>query len=86
MAWQKRSTDSAGDCGVGETKDKEKDDMSSSSRLPGIIIAVVLCGVIFVVLKLVFPNRSSNWYLNRIKIIASIILLVTGLILMFVRS
>ena len=60
--------------------------MSSSSRLHGIIIAVVLCGVIFVVLKLVFPNRSSNWYLNRIKIIASIILLVTGLILMFVRS
>ncbi|MBP5269010.1 MAG: hypothetical protein J6Z29_10690 [Ruminococcus sp.] len=55
------------------------------NRMPAIIIALVLCGVIFIVLKLIFPNKSSTWYMNRIKIIASIILLVTGLILAFTR-
>jgi hypothetical protein len=56
-----------------------------ASRLPTIMIALVLCGVIFIVLKLFFPNRSSTWYMNRIKIIASIILLAAGLILALTR-
>ena len=60
--------------------------MSSGSRLPSIIIALVLIGVIFVVLKLLFPNRSSTWYMNRIKIIASIILLAAGIVLFVMRA
>ncbi|MBQ8965104.1 hypothetical protein [Ruminococcus sp.] len=60
--------------------------MGSGSRLPSIIIALVLIGVIFVVLKLLFPNRSSTWYMNRIKIIASIILLAAGIVLFVMRA
>lgn len=56
-----------------------------SYSVPAIIIAIVLCGVIFVVLKVLFPNRSSTWYMNRIKIIASIILLGAGIILALTR-
>ena len=57
-----------------------------SYKLPSIVIAIALCGVIFIVLKLLFPNRSSTWYMNRIKIIASIILLAAGLILLLTRT
>ena len=56
------------------------------SRTPAIIITVVLIGVIFLALKILFPGRSSTWYMNRIKIVASIILLAAGLVLLFVRS
>jgi len=65
----------------GETK------MSMRSRNPVTIIgALVLCGVIFAVLKLLFPGRSSRWYMNRIKLIAGIVLFITALILFFTRQ
>ena len=64
----------------GETK------MSTRSRNPVTIIgALVLCGVIFVVLKILFPGRSSTWYMNRIKLIAGIVLFFAALILLFTR-
>ncbi|HCJ41857.1 hypothetical protein [uncultured Ruminococcus sp.] len=60
--------------------------MSMRSRNPVTIIgALVLCGVIFVVLKLLFPGRSSTWYMNRIKLIAGIVLFFAALILLFTR-
>ena len=64
----------------GETK------MSMRSRNPVTIIgALVLCGVIFVALKLLFPGRSSTWYMNRIKLIAGIVLFFAALILLLTR-
>ena len=64
----------------GETK------MNMRSRNPVTIIgALVLCGVIFVALKLLFPGRSSTWYMNRIKLIAGIVLFFAALVLLFTR-
>ena len=65
----------------GETK------ISMRSRNPVTIIgALVLCGVIFVALKLLFPGRNSRWYMNRIKLTAGIVLFFAALILFFTRQ
>ena len=52
----------------------------SYGRAPVMIAALVLCGIIFVILKIFFPGRSGAWYMNRIKIIASIVMLIAGIV------
>lgn len=58
---------------------------TGGTRVISIAAALVICGVLFLVLKVLFPGRSSTWYMNRIKILASIILLIGGLILLLTK-
>ncbi len=37
-----------------------------------LVIALVVLGITMLGLKLLFPNKSMNWYMNRAKIVISI--------------
>ena len=50
-------------------------------RLGRLIGVTVFCGVCFLILKIFFPGRSFNWYLNRIKLIAAV-----GIVLLVIIS
>ncbi|MCQ2458810.1 MAG: hypothetical protein MJ081_00415 [Ruminococcus sp.] len=37
-----------------------------------LVIALIVLGITMLGLKLLFPNKSMNWYMNRAKIVISI--------------
>lgn len=59
---------------------------STSGRSLAEYIGVILfCVICFLVLKLLFPGRGFNWYLNRIKLIAAVGILLMVIITLIAR-
>lgn len=57
----------------------------SSRSIAEYIGVAIFCGICFLVLKLLFPGRSSTWYINRIKIIATVGVLLMVIITLIAR-
>ena len=62
-------------------------EMGARERSPWEYIGVILfCGICFLILKIFFPGRCFNWYLNRIKLIAAIAIVLLVIISLIKRS
>ncbi|MCR5541029.1 MAG: hypothetical protein K6F71_09485 [Ruminococcus sp.] len=59
--------------------------IGEEGRFVRFIIVAVFCGICFLILKIFFPGRCFNWYLNRIKLIAAVVIVLLVIISLISR-